>query len=309
MNKKKKRVKGRVADITDLEKEALALVETRGKTGTIGSLDLMPKTSEVNFVRRVNIGTGMVTVVYMGEVAAARSAHDAASNLARKISEFITSNVIPRPHERTYSLLQQASGEQLNMEAGKGKKMAVGMVETEGFVGMLEAADKGIKAADVQIPGWVTVGGSLTSVFYRGEVAAVHSAVEAGVIAASDLTNVVATHVIPQPDKGTEQSAPIGKFSGKSVFDEVDDEAALGILETRGITGLIEGIDAGLKAASVIVQGWEKIGRGITSTLFRGTVADVRSAMDAAKRGATDAGEVVGTYVIARPHAELEKGR
>ncbi len=309
MNKKKRKVKGKVGNIDNLEKEALAFVETRGKTGTIGALDLMPKTSEVNFVRRVNIGTGMVTVVYMGEVAAARSAHDAAGNLVQKISEFITSNVIARPHESTYSLIQQASGQQSDMGAGKGKKMALGMVETEGFVGMIEAADRGIKAADVQIPGWVTVGGSLTSVFYRGEVAAVHSAVESGVIAASKITNIVSTHVIPQPHMGTEQAAPIGEFSAASVFKQTDPDAALGILETRGITGLIEGIDTGLKAASVIVQGWEKIGRGITSTIFRGTVADVRSAMDAAKRGADDAGEVVGSYIIARPHLELEKGR
>ncbi len=295
---------------TDTSKnlQALAFVEARGKTAIIGALDTMPKTSDVKFFRRVNIGSGMVSVIYTGEVAAARAARDAALDLAGRIGEVVTSNVIPRPHSRIYTLINQKSGETAPAESA-GKKLALGMVETEGFTAMAEAADKGIKTADVIIPGWVTVGSGLTTVFFRGEVAAVRSAVESGSEAASKITKVVACHLIPQLHSGTEEAAPVGSVSGKSVFNKVDKSDALGILETRGITGLIEGIDAGLKAASVIVQGWEKIGKGITSTLFRGTVADVRSAMDAAVSGASQAGEVVGSYIIARPHDELDKGR
>lgn len=294
---------------TNIKKEALVFIEARGKTGIIGALDIMPKTSEVSFFRRVNIGSGMVTVVYMGEVAAAHSARDAAKSLAEQIGELVASNVIPRPHNRIYELIRQRSGEEQNIGAAKGMKLALGMVETEGYAGMIEAADSGIKTAEVVIPGWITVGSGLTTVFFRGSVAAVHSAVEAGCTAAEKVAKLVSAHVIPQPHMGTEEAAPIGKYSGESTFEKMEWDAALGILETRGIVGLIEGIDAGLKAANVIIQGWEKIGRGITSTLFRGTVADVRAAIDAAVNGADKAGKLVGSYVIARPHKELDKGK
>lgn len=293
---------------TSQDLQALAFVEARGKTAIIGALDSMPKTADVRFFRRVNIGSGMVSVVYTGEVAAARAARDGALDLAGKIGEVVASNVIPRPHSRIYSLIAQKSGDTPDADAS-GNNLALGIVEVEGFTAMAEAADKGIKAADVTIPGWVTVGSGLTTVFFRGEVAAVRSSVEAASEAASKLTNVIASHLIPRLHPGTGEAVPVGCAPAKSVFKKPDKSDALGILETRGITGLIEGIDSGLKAASVIVQGWEKIGRGITSTLFRGTVADVKSAMDAAVKGASRAGEVIGSYIIARPHDELDKGR
>ncbi|MFH1414678.1 MAG: BMC domain-containing protein [Elusimicrobiota bacterium] len=288
---------------------ALGFVETRGKTAAIGAMDIMPKTAEVAFTKRVNIGSGLVTVIYSGEVAAVESAVSVAARLSEKIGTLVSTNVIPRPHKRIYEILEQRSGEESDTGISEEKKLALGMVETEGFTEMIAAADEGIKAAHVVIPGWVTVGGGLTCVFFRGKVAAVHSAVEAGVIQAERKGKVSAAHVIASPHVGTEEVAPIGVFRGESVLRKTDWDAALGILETQGIAALIEGIDAGLKAASVTVQGWEKIGRGITSTLFRGNVADVKSALDAACAGAGKVGKVVGEYIIARPHSELEKGR
>lgn len=290
---------------THILKEALAFLESKGKTSTIGALDVMPKTAQVAFINRINIGSGLITVIYSGEVAAARAAADAARNLSEKIGAHFVSNVIARPHSRIYELVTQESGEELEI----GSKQALGMIETDGYAVMIEAADRGIKSADVAIPGWVTVGSGLTTVFFRGEVAAVQAAVEEGSIFADKLGKVIACHVIAQPHKGTEEAAPIGKYTDKSNFRDVNPDEALGILETRGITGLIEGIDAGLKAANIVVQGWEKIGRGITSTLFRGSVADVRTAMDASLKGASAAGEVVNSYIIARPHKELDKGK
>jgi len=290
----------------NVRREALVFVETRGKTGIIGALDIMPKTSEVSFFNRVNIGSGQVTVVYTGEVAAARSAQDAARTLVESLGELVSVNVIPRPDERIFSLIQQRSGDDSSY-SGQGRA-ALGIVETDGFTGMIEAADKGIKAADVTISGWLTVGSGLTSIFFRGDVAAVHSAVEAAAVAAERVSKIISLHVIPQPHAGTEAVMPIGK-SAEHSMRKVSPDEALGVLETRGITGLIEGIDAGLKAASTVVQGWEKIGRGMTSTLFRGPVSDVRSAMDAATAAASRIGDVTGTHIIARPHTELDKGK
>jgi carbon dioxide concentrating mechanism protein CcmO len=309
MNDKKNAKNSEPAKTKQVLKDALVFIETRGKTGAISALDLMPKTSEVHYVNRHNIGSGLVTVIYEGEVAAANSARDASLKCAQGLGEVISSTVIPRPDARIYSLVVQRSGEAITLNSAAGGRVALGMIETEGFVPMIEAADAGIKAADVQIPSWVTVGSGLTTVFFRGEVAAVYAAVEEGCTAAEKIGKIMATHVIPQPHAGTNEAFPIAKVTGPSVFRKTSPEDALGILETKGIVGLIEGVDAGLKAASVVVQGWEKVGRGITSTLFRGTVADVKSAMDSAVSSASKVGEVSGQYIIARPHKELEKGR
>jgi len=290
------------------DKQALAFIESTGRTGIIAALDIMPKTSKVFFLKKVSIGRGIITVVFSGGVAAAISAQVEAKNLVSNIGQLLATNVIPRPHERIYELLNQKSGKDVNI-SHLGSQLAIGIVETMGFVGMIEAADAGIKAAKVIIPGWVTVGGGLTTVFYRGEVSAVKSAVTAGTSAASKVTEVISTHVIPQPHLGTEQVAPVGKVDGEYRFPEPDLEAALGVLETRGITGLIEGIDAGLKAAEIVVQGWEKIGRGLVSTIFRGKIADVKTAMHAAIEGAQKTGKFVSSHIIPRPHSELEKGR
>lgn len=288
--------------------DALAFIETSGKTGTIGALDIMPKTSKVDFVNRINIGSGMITVIYSGEVAAANSARYAAVELVGSIGESITSNVIPRPHKRIYEIIKQQSSES-TIKINTDKRLALGMIETEGFTGMIEAADKGIKSADVLIPGWVTVGSGLTTVFFRGEVAAVHAAVESGAVAAEKVSKIISMNVIPQPHPGTEQAAPIGICEEPVPSPKTGPDSALGIIETRGISGLIEGIDTGLKAANIKVQGWEKIGRGITSTLFRGEVADVKTSVDAAVKSAKKVGKVIGSYVIASPHRELDKGR
>jgi microcompartment protein CcmL/EutN len=267
----------------------------------------MPKTSDVKFTARVNIGSGMTTAVYSGEVAAVRSAVDAAVVLSGEIGELAFSNVIPRPHVRIVDLIDQRSADQQEIGATPG--LAVGMVEASGFTPMIQAADSGIKAADVLIPSWVTVGSGLTTVFFRGSVAAVHSAVESAVEAAAKMGSVAAVHVIARPHPGTEEIAPVGAWKKDSIFSDPGTDSALGILETRGITGLVEGMDAGLKAASVTIQGWEKIGKGMTSVIFRGAVADVRTALEAAKDGAGKVGSFSGSYMIARPHEELEKGR
>ncbi len=288
--------------------ESLIFIEARGKTAIIGALDIMPKTSDVVFFRRVNIGSGLVNTVYGGEVGAARAAGDAAAELARKLGGYFALNLIPRPHKRVYSLISQRSGDEKSVNIG-GDQLSLGMVETEGFTAMAAAADKGIKSADVDIPGWVTVGSGLCTVFYRGGVAAVHSAVEEGSLAASKIKKVISSYVIANPHPGTEEVAPIGKREEETVFTKNNKRDALGILETRGIAALIEGMDAGLKAATVIVQGWEKIGRGMASLIFRGNIADIRAAMDAALRAAGERGQVAGSYIIARPHEELDRGR
>ena len=85
---------------------------------------------------------------------------------------------------------------------------ALGMIETKGLVGAVEAADAMVKAANVTLIGRVQVGGGLVTVMVRGDVGAVKAAVEAGGQAASTLGELVATHVIPRPHADVEKILP-----------------------------------------------------------------------------------------------------
>jgi microcompartment protein CcmL/EutN len=89
---------------------------------------------------------------------------------------------------------------------------ALGMVETKGLVGALEAADAMTKAANVNLVGYEKIGSGLVTVMVRGDVGAVKAAVDAGSSAAAKIGTVVSTHVIPRPHSDTEKLLP--KLSG-----------------------------------------------------------------------------------------------
>jgi ethanolamine utilization protein EutM len=80
---------------------------------------------------------------------------------------------------------------------------------------------------------------------------------------------------------------------------------ALGMIETKGLTALIEASDAMLKAASVQMVGWDKIGSGMVTSFVVGDVGAVKAAVDAAADAAGRIGEVLAVHVIARPHDDL----
>jgi ethanolamine utilization protein EutM len=81
---------------------------------------------------------------------------------------------------------------------------------------------------------------------------------------------------------------------------------ALGMIETRGLTALIEAADAMVKAAKVTLVGWEKIGSGYVTVLCRGDVAAVKAATDAGASAARKVGDLVAVHVIPRPHGNLD---
>lgn len=82
---------------------------------------------------------------------------------------------------------------------------------------------------------------------------------------------------------------------------------ALGMIETRGLIGMIEASDAMAKSAKVRLLGFEKIGSGLVTTLCRGEVGAVRAAVEAGAAAAQKVGELVAVHVIPRPHGDLEK--
>jgi ethanolamine utilization protein EutM len=76
---------------------------------------------------------------------------------------------------------------------------------------------------------------------------------------------------------------------------------ALGLIETKGLVGMIEGTDAMLKAASVELAGRVQVGGGFITTLVRGDVGSVRAAVEAGAEAASRVGELLSAHVIPRP--------
>ena len=85
---------------------------------------------------------------------------------------------------------------------------ALGMIETRGLIGSVEAADAMVKAANVTLVGKEEIGGGLVTVFVRGDVGAVKAAVDAGACSAEKVGEVVAQHVIPRPHTDVEKILP-----------------------------------------------------------------------------------------------------
>lgn len=81
---------------------------------------------------------------------------------------------------------------------------------------------------------------------------------------------------------------------------------ALGMIETVGLTTLMEASDAALKAADVTMAGWEKVGSGIVTGFFQGDVAAVKAAIEVAAETASQIGTVNSVQVIPRPHDDLK---
>ena len=88
---------------------------------------------------------------------------------------------------------------------------ALGMIETKGFVGMVEASDAMVKAARVELVGYEKIGGGYVTAIVRGDVAAVKAATEAGQRAAERVGELVSVHIIPRPHANLDLVLPLGR--------------------------------------------------------------------------------------------------
>lgn len=88
------------------------------------------------------------------------------------------------------------------------QREALGMIETKGLVGAIEAADAMVKSANVFLVGYEKIGSGLVTVMVRGDVGAVKASVDAGAVAAQKVGEVVSIHVIPRPHTDVEKILP-----------------------------------------------------------------------------------------------------
>jgi len=296
-------------EVKKIMNKALGFIEGRGFGGIVKATDQMPKVSKVEFFQYVNISGSFNSIIYSGEVGAVRAAVETTAQFVNEVGVLYATNVMPAPHQSIYDFIKNSKEvEYDSIEVGN----ALGIIETKGYVPMIEAADSGVKAAKVIISNWLTVGGGYSSLFFRGDVAAVTAAIENAKENAAKIGEVLFTHIIPSPHLLTMKMLPIGKPKNLKVDDNPllknkGAGEAIGVFETQGYTPLIEAVDAGLKSASVIVTGWYKVGSAMVSTIFRGDVAAVKTAVSAGKNAAEKLGKVLSAYVIPRPNAAVEK--
>ena len=85
---------------------------------------------------------------------------------------------------------------------------ALGLIETKGLVGAIEAADAMTKSANVVLVGYEKIGSGLVTVMVRGDVGAVKASVDAGAVAAEKVGELVSKHVIPRPPTDVEKILP-----------------------------------------------------------------------------------------------------
>ncbi len=105
-------------------------------------------------------------------------------------------------------------------------KLALGLIETKGLVGAIEAADAMVKAAQVKLIAKEKVTGAMINIQIVGEVAAVKSAVDAGAAAAQRVGELVSAHVIPRPDDQMDKIISFGTEKDEEIVEEPLEEAA-----------------------------------------------------------------------------------
>src|ERR1039458_8306956 len=177
-------------------------------------------------------------------------------------------------------------------------KQALGMIETKGLVALIEGADSMLKAANVTFAGWVSVGSGLVTVFVEGDVGAVKAATDAGAASARRVGELTSVLVISRPHDelpnfaGAPQAAAPGARTGNQ---------AIGLIETRGLVGLIDASDAMCKAASVelvkiVVGARDHQYAGQFPDAARGRCARIRRCLDGADVAFHENGDQSRTY-------------
>ena len=92
---------------------------------------------------------------------------------------------------------------------------ALGMIETRGFTAMVVASDAMVKAAKVELIGYEKIGGGFVTAIVRGDVASVKAAVDAGIMAAEKVGEIVSSHIIPRPHSNVDSALPLGRGISK----------------------------------------------------------------------------------------------
>jgi microcompartment protein CcmL/EutN len=198
---------------------------------------------------------------------------------------------------------------------------ALGFIEVPFFSVAAVVADTAVKTARVSLLGFESTGNEQLLIRLSGGISDVEAALAAAEQMAAQLGSAAVTQAIARPADALHAlihfpNAQNPLYGGRDQFLPTDypesktkimtnQHEAIGILETQGLTALLEATDAMLKAANVTVVGKEKIGAAYVTVIVRGEVAAVTAALEAGSQAVGTLGKLVAAHVIARPHEDL----
>jgi microcompartment protein CcmL/EutN len=198
---------------------------------------------------------------------------------------------------------------------------ALGLIEVPFFSVAAVVADAAAKAACVRILGFEATGNENILIRLGGGIADVEAALATADDFATRLGSSAVVQAIARPAEAMAAmihfpNAQNPLYGGRDQFLPTDfpltenktmsnKKEALGILETQGLTAILEATDAMLKAANVTLVGKEKIGAAYVTVIVRGDVAAVTAAVDAGSKAVGALGKLIAAHVIARPHDDL----
>jgi microcompartment protein CcmL/EutN len=199
--------------------------------------------------------------------------------------------------------------------------MAFGFAEIPFFSITALVADEAVKAANVRLLGIETTGNENLMIKLEGNVAAVAAALAAAERRAEQLGAQAVIRWLANPDESMAglihfPNANNPLYGGRDQLLPTDfpqpenkimsnKQEALGILETLGLTAILEATNAMLKSANVTLVGKEKIGAAYVTVIVRGDVAAVTAAVAAGAKAIGSLGKLIAAHVIARPHDDL----
>ncbi|MEC4983696.1 MAG: carbon dioxide-concentrating mechanism protein [Oscillatoria sp. PMC 1068.18] len=195
---------------------ALGLISTTSFPAIVGTADMMLKSAEVTLVGYEKIGSGYCTAIVRGKTADVRLAVEEGAKTAAQFGQLVGKTVIPRPMAnleavfpigtRLVELAQQQQG------YSRLSNHSIGLLETRGFPAMVGAADAMLKAADVQLASYETIGDGLCTAIIRGSVANVAVAIEAGMYEAERIGELHSVMVIPRLMEDLEHTLPVASY-------------------------------------------------------------------------------------------------
>ena len=178
---------------------------------------------------------------------------------------------------------------------------AIGMLETRGMASLMASTDAMLKAADVQLCGRHGIGSGWLTAVIAGQVANVEAAIRVGEVEANRTGELIGAQVVPRPDARAMDAMPHATGLGAEQIQP----QAIGLLETQGLTPLVAGADAMLKAAQVELGGWAFIGGALCHAPIFGDVAAVQTALEVGRQAAERIGTVYATLVLPQPSEGL----
>lgn len=191
---------------------SLGLVSTLSFPVIVSTADAMLKASGVMLVGFEKIGSGHCTAIVRGATAEVRIAVQAGVEQAKREGQLLSSLVIPRPFpnlEVIFPIGSHLMDEIQHPSRSRHSSQALGLLETRGFPAIVGAADAMLKAADVELTGYETIGAGLCTVIIRGRVAEVAMALQVGMSEAKRIGELVAVTVVTRPLEDLENSLPM----------------------------------------------------------------------------------------------------